>query len=38
MSLVHRVTMFKIKGAEQQRMALAAYDKLAANNQKVSMS
>lgn len=36
--LVHRVTLFKIPGAENQAKALAAYEKLAKEQKKVRQS
>lgn len=35
MSLIHRVTMFKLVGADKQKQLLAAYEKLAKDNKKV---
>lgn len=36
--LVHRITMFKLPGAEKQAQLLAAYDKLAKDQNKVRVS
>lgn len=33
--LIHRVTMFKLHGAEKQAQLLAAYDKLSKDQSKV---
>lgn len=36
--LIHRITMFKLPGAENQARLIAAYDKLAKEQNKVNSS
>lgn len=38
MSFIHRVTMFKIHGVDKQKQLLAAYEKLAKDNNKARHS
>lgn len=38
MSLIHRITMFKLNGADKQKKLLAAYETLAKENNKASIS
>lgn len=37
MSLIHRITMFKLNGADKQKKLLAAYETLAKENNKASV-
>lgn len=37
MSLIHRVTMFKLNGVDKQKQLLAAYEKLSKENKKVTL-